>query len=663
MLKTYLQYSEGGNIYKDNARINKDEVPEILDKVKHILDKIQVKNYQQIGSAGIKETSGDIDILVDYAQLSDKEDADDGIKEAGEKLLQKLKAEFMYLNPIYTKGLGEVSILVPIKDKLVQVDFILSNFEWGKQYHKREFINTKYSATDRGVAIAELVRTLTNKKIIEGTPEQPITWEELIVSPNKGIMLVTKTFKNEAGKIVKTARTLTKKQITKNFSDIAKMVKAKYKIGVPENAFDSFENIMALIEKFRNKELKDRINKLTAKPITEDVIVKSKPKKESHKQPAKSGKREASFAFEDAIVHSLNTGSLLKKAPEDVQKTALYASNEIKHLMKGKYRRAIKTGGKSVKVSSFWSATSGKNVDTSKTDIIFGDDCRISVKYGPSQLMSAAPKETIATFLAAADKMDPRIKSNLKSIIQNFNQLAGTLTVPIGTDAFRKDKALQKQYKNAFNKFKKIQSAQKELLSDIHIIFNKKPELKLHMVHEALSGEVKFGGDGDISGVANYILVGSKKQNVSSFNTLTTYAYAKKIVDKVHIDVNFKSGGSKIIDKIKHRPAWNVFRMIINEDIAIPDNIQSDYWMEFVNTFDVENENYVKSFVSEEEQNQLHNEKSIIQLGIEKILQLIHKFIAWITRLVSQGIDAIVTKFLGIHITVDQNVEEFEFPL
>ena len=70
-----MQLSEGGNVFKDGdgraltQRINQTDVKSTLAWLEEMLPGLDLQN-NTLGSTGIKDTSGDLDIAVDAKQLT-----------------------------------------------------------------------------------------------------------------------------------------------------------------------------------------------------------------------------------------------------------------------------------------------------------------------------------------------------------------------------------------------------------------------------------------------------------------------------------------------------------------------------------------------------------------------------------------------------------------
>ena len=187
---------------------------------------------------------------------------------------------------------------------------------------------------------------------------------------------------------------------------------------------------------------------------------------------------------------------------------------------------------------------------TPKTDITIGDQ-KMSVKYGPSQLMSGGMLETLSTFEAAASEcknlkkdVAAGIESVMSSIKKGFverGKTKGEVATAIGKDS----------------KVTAANDAHKKIQAKISNIFNSSEEFKTKFVKEAMSGRHKFSTD---FAIANSILAIS--DNGAKLNPITD-AYARKIASQAKISIRFKSTSEKIGgEKTGMRNYWSVMGLI-----------------------------------------------------------------------------------------------------
>ncbi len=163
----WLAYAEGGNAVKGASRIPRDEAVRMQSAAVAIIDRLTGSrgNAVPIGTAGKKDTSGDIDVAVAAGALSESRDKD----EACEALSAALRSEGF--EPVYNRGLRTVSIGMPFGDGLVgQVDFmVVTDLEWASfGYHTPDSGDDVQHGMARNVLLYELVRRATARNTASG---------------------------------------------------------------------------------------------------------------------------------------------------------------------------------------------------------------------------------------------------------------------------------------------------------------------------------------------------------------------------------------------------------------------------------------------------------------------------------------------------------------
>jgi hypothetical protein len=113
------QINEGGNVFDGTGPINKEDVPGIVKQIKKMLKGINV--FPDIGSAGYKIQSGDMDLMIDAQDLVNKFGSAD-VKEAKKalqallskkKLETKLSGSNVHVKiPLPSGQFGQVDIMV-----------------------------------------------------------------------------------------------------------------------------------------------------------------------------------------------------------------------------------------------------------------------------------------------------------------------------------------------------------------------------------------------------------------------------------------------------------------------------------------------------------------------------------------------------------------------
>lgn len=229
---------------------------------------------------------------------------------------------------------------------------------------------------------------------------------------------------------------------------------------------------------------------------------------------------------------------------------------------------AQQLGSSSSPLTDFWKSHGAINT-TPKTDIILGDK-KISLKVGPSQLMSGAGNELSATFYAAL-KNTPEVQ---KEIVDHITDTIKKVFVKGTTKAGNVRQAKQKGDDEILN-----QAVDKmgELKKDIKFFFTKNPEFLTNFAYEAATGEQKFGGN---AGTADYILSISSNYKNGKLHKIDK-AYAQQLANKMKLDISMKSGSQKLAGVKTGR--YNYFTVLragledlfqdASDDIKIDNNI------------------------------------------------------------------------------------------
>jgi len=267
-------------------------------------------------------------------------------------------------------------------------------------------------------------------------------------------------------------------------------------------------------------------------------------------------------------------------------------------------------GGVTHEVTEFWKKyfEGGKvpgATKTSKTDVMIGKR-RYSMKMGGAQLMSGAKEESTATFFAAANKANKSIKGSLTSQIEaEIKGLADSSVADVkGTigalKVSKKDKAINKAEK-----------AHKALMETLRGIFNNDTGFAVAFVHEAMSGDTKFGSTSPAR--AKYILSTNEDGTKIGVYDIDDAAFCAKIANEVRVQVRFKSESEKSKGKkTGYYRYWSVVALIlakIEEEFAaagpvLNEGILSNIWGKIVEFVSMIWEK-IKSWLSESWQNLL----------------------------------------------------------
>ena len=244
---------------------------------------------------------------------------------------------------------------------------------------------------------------------------------------------------------------------------------------------------------------------------------------------AKYGKGYEKKVPEDAVSES-ELALIKTKYPDLIDK----GMKAVVNLGLTKGKSAYSAGKLTSPLTQFWSSYGATN-RTSKADVILGD-ARVSVKAGPSQLMSGAKEETKATFYAALKKCPElvntkEVKEILKAI-EGFAKAGRTQGKIAPALKAGKDKALL-----AAN------AANKKAMSLLQDLFATNEKFATEFAKEAMSGDMKFGNKS--LAYAEYILAVDSNYDNAVLHKTTDNKYAKKVADQMKLEVRFKTGSIK----------------------------------------------------------------------------------------------------------------------
>lgn len=296
---------------------------------------------------------------------------------------------------------------------------------------------------------------------------------------------------------------------------------------------------------------------------------------------------------EDAI--SAEENAKLEKNPNMVSK----AEGIIKDLNLQGGESARQTGRGAGDTTSFWQGF-GATDKTPKTDVILGDK-KISVKVGPSQLMSGGKAESTATFYAAMEETPDLLDSpEAKAVMDTFDKF-------VKTGITQADKVAKELSKGTNEILNDADKAHKEMRSKLQNLFDKSEDFKIAFAREAMSGYKKFGPDSEAS--ADWVLSADKSLNKGSLHSVNDDSYVAKVADQMNMTVRFKSTSEKVKgEKTGKYRFWSVVALLINPATidALSSLTEEDKQL---------NENIFT--------NTVNKVKNIFQTGIEKIVKFI----------------------------------------
>ena len=201
---------------------------------------------------------------------------------------------------------------------------------------------------------------------------------------------------------------------------------------------------------------------------------------------------------------------------------------------------------------------------TPKTDIISNDNSvKISVKEeSGARLMSGAVNETIATIRVAVEESgDAALKEFAEGIFEKLKgqstrgRIKGTTASILKKLKLREDPS-QEPNDESEKVIWQIEQAKNELAALIEEI-KKFPKAYRALLHEAITGEVKFGKESPAT--ANYILTWDKKGNCQMYGI---DEYINKFGNSYKIYATYKSSSVKV-DGVKTgaRDSWMVMTL------------------------------------------------------------------------------------------------------
>jgi len=267
-------------------------------------------------------------------------------------------------------------------------------------------------------------------------------------------------------------------------------------------------------------------------------------------------------------------------------------------------------GASQLEVSDIWSQywPGGKvpaSTKTPKTDIMVGRK-KISLKTGDAaQLMSGGVNESTATFYAAVDRMgiDPDTEGGIFKKIEDAVLSLAPASVAAGDLKGEIQKGKDKAVMRA-------NAAHKILQKDLNSLFQSNPQFGFEFIYEAMTGEVKFGGN---LGTCTHFLTCEFDGENAHLIPVTNEQYVRKILKRTKVSVRFKTTsqktGGKKTGAYKY---WSVVGLVTNkllEEIEsagdlLTEGILSNI-IQKVKDFAMRTWNKVKEWVSKSWQNLL----------------------------------------------------------
>lgn len=206
----------------------------------------------------------------------------------------------------------------------------------------------------------------------------------------------------------------------------------------------------------------------------------------------------------------------------------------------GKNKKATQLGRASFPITEEWKEGGGRD-NTPKTDLLIGKS-KISLKIGPSQLMSGAKGESTSTFLAALkDNPDIRNSKEIKEILKGFeNFVVSGFTKQGNVEDYTKKTG---KFYNQDAIIAEGDRNHKIIVEKLRTLFEKHRGIKIAFAREAMSGIHKFGEKSN--GSANYFLVGDSTGQSISYHDIKDENYIERVADSMNVSLRFKSNSVK----------------------------------------------------------------------------------------------------------------------
>ncbi len=217
--------------------------------------------------------------------------------------------------------------------------------------------------------------------------------------------------------------------------------------------------------------------------------------------------------------------------------------------------KAVHLGSSSESITNIWKEYGGTD-NTPKTDLMIGN-YRISLKKsGGSQLMSGAKGETTATLYAVADKLgiQEQITKEMDDYLSKFS-----------SGRFIDNLTTQKKKGNVAQELVDADKMHKEFTNKLKSYFESNPTFRNTVIHEAMSGELKFGSNS--SARATHILVFDEKTLIHKWHTIDDSSFINEKAAGTKINVSFKSTSSTTKARGKTYSIFSTLRLLNEQSV------------------------------------------------------------------------------------------------
>tara|TARA_Y100001938_G_scaffold138084_1_gene203104 strand:- start:167 stop:1405 length:1239 start_codon:yes stop_codon:yes gene_type:complete len=404
--------------------------------------------------------------------------------------------------------------------------------------------------------------------------------------------------------------------------------------------------------------------------------------------PTFTPKGEATYV-EDVIIHCINTYNkaktekqfveISKKDPELVKFVKKHSkkikiSNEVEQGMKDLYvfgktlhskigtpaRGGAESAGKDFpKISSWWSGKTGKNIDTSKADILIGGK-QVSVKKAKAQLMSGERKESLATLEAAfaESNLEKNLQEGIIGVVDKF----ATRTKTEGVNTTELSKMEPSEIKSEMNqKARQVYADAQVAAGEIKTIMvdaMKNSNFQSAFAYEAMTGWEKFAGKtfndpGDSVGYADSMLMVDDSLSKVKFEDVKSPSspLVGKVARKMKFEVSMKSNSYAVAGKKAGYGFYQTVRLGVDTAFEESDALQESYEKEVNNIKTMLSEGWIReNKFTDMMKSAFQKLKAGLSAVFNKLKEFLGKIVEKVKETIKGGFDSIMEFF---HIDYD----------
>tara|TARA_Y100000004_G_scaffold130511_1_gene147173 strand:- start:245 stop:1483 length:1239 start_codon:yes stop_codon:yes gene_type:complete len=404
--------------------------------------------------------------------------------------------------------------------------------------------------------------------------------------------------------------------------------------------------------------------------------------------PVFTPKGEATYV-EDVIIHCINTYNkaktekqfveISKKDPELVKFVKKHSkkikiSNEVEQGMKDLYvfgktlhskigppaKGGAESAGKDFpKISSWWSGKTGKNIDTSKADILIGGK-QVSVKKAKAQLMSGERKESLATLEAAfaESNLEKNLQEGIIGVVDKF----ATRTKTEGVNTTELSKMEPSEIKSEMNqKARQVYADAQVAAGEIKTIMvdaMKNSSFQSAFAYEAMTGWEKFAGKtfndpGDSIGYADSMLMVDDSLSKVKFEDVKSPSspLVGKVARKMKFEVSMKSNSYAVAGKKAGYGFYQTVRLGVDTAFEESDALQESYEKEVNNIKTMLSEGWIReNKFTDMMKSAFQKLKAGLSAVFNKLKEFLGKIVEKVKETIKGGFDSIMEFF---HIDYD----------